>query len=132
VEEQGERIREVCLLSSAREFRVARSAEESDLLWKGRKNAFDAVGRVSPTYYVRAEWRLAPRSRRRCSGSAKWGKKYGLAISNISHAGDGNMHPIILVDTRKPGDLEKSQARGVLHFGGWIDHRRAWRRHGEE
>ena len=52
VEEQVEQIREACMLCGAREFRVARTAEERDLLWKGRKNAFGAVGRVSPTYYV--------------------------------------------------------------------------------
>ena len=52
VDEQGEQIREVCLSRGAREFRVAKTAEERDLLWKGRKNAFGAVGRVSPTYYV--------------------------------------------------------------------------------
>ena len=52
MEEQVEQIREACMPCRAREFRVARTAEERDLLWKGRKNAFGAVGRVSPTYYV--------------------------------------------------------------------------------
>jgi len=52
VEEQVAQVREACTLCGAREFRVARTAEERDLLWKGRKNAFGAVGRVSPTYYV--------------------------------------------------------------------------------
>src|SRR3954453_11355397 len=52
VEAQVEQIREACRVSGAREFRVAQSAEERELLWKGRKNAFGAVGRVSPTYYV--------------------------------------------------------------------------------
>src|SRR6476619_5149454 len=52
VEEQVEQVRQACEVCGAREFRVARSAEERDLLWKGRKNAFGAVGRVSPTYYV--------------------------------------------------------------------------------
>src|SRR5229473_7760614 len=61
VEEQVEQIREVCSLCSAREFRVAKSAEERDLLWKGRKNAFGAVGRVSPTYYVQDG--VVPRTR---------------------------------------------------------------------
>ena len=52
VEEQVEQVREACQACGAREFRVARTAEERELLWKGRKNAFGAVGRVSPTYYV--------------------------------------------------------------------------------
>ncbi|MBK9167749.1 MAG: FAD-binding protein [Bryobacterales bacterium] len=112
VEEQVEQIRDACLACRAREFRVAKSAEERDLLWKGRKNAFGAVGRVSPTYYVqdgvvpRTEVPGALREIQRVSA------KYGLTISNIFHAGDGNLHPIILFDARKPGDLEKAKAAG--------------------
>jgi glycolate oxidase len=107
-----EQIREACLLCGAREFRVARTAEERDLLWKGRKNAFGAVGRVSPFYYVQdgvvPRTQIAPTLR----VIAKVGRKYGLTISNIFHAGDGNMHPIILFDARRPGDLEKARAAG--------------------
>jgi len=112
VEEQVEQIREVCNLCKAREFRVARSAEERDLLWKGRKNAFGAVGRVSPTYYVQdgvvPRTKIAPTLRH----ISEVAKKYGLTISNIFHAGDGNMHPIILFDPRKPGDLDKARHAG--------------------
>lgn len=112
VEEQLEQVREACLGSNAREFRVARSAEERDLLWKGRKNAFGAVGRVSPTYYVQdgvvPRTQIAPTLRY----IGQVAEKYGLSISNIFHAGDGNMHPIILFDARKPGDLEKAQKAG--------------------
>jgi glycolate oxidase len=113
VEEQVEHIREVCLACRAREVRVAKSAEERDLLWKGRKNAFGAVGRVSPTYYVHDG--VVPRTQiaatlRRIS---EVGKRYGLTISNIFHAGDGNMHPIILFNGRVPGELEKARAAGM-------------------
>jgi glycolate oxidase len=112
VEEQVEQIREVCGHCRAREFRVARSAEERDLLWKGRKNAFGAVGRVSPTYYVQdgvvPRTQIAPTLRYISTVS----EKYGLTISNIFHAGDGNMHPIILFDSRKPGDLDKARHAG--------------------
>jgi glycolate oxidase len=118
VEEQTEQIREACLACRAREFRVARSAEERDLLWKGRKNAFGAVGRVSPTYYVQdgvvPRTQIAPTLR----FIAKTSDKYGLTISNIFHAGDGNMHPIILFNARTPGDLEKARGAGeeiLLH-----------------
>jgi glycolate oxidase len=118
VEEQVEQIREVCALCRAREFRVARSVEERDLLWKGRKNAFGAVGRVSPTYYVQdgvvPRTQIAPTLRL----INLVGEKYGLTISNIFHAGDGNMHPIILFDPRKPGDLDKAKQAGediLLH-----------------
>ncbi len=112
VEHQMEQIRQACLACNAREFRIARSAEERDLLWKGRKNAFGAVGRVSPFYYVQDG--VVPRTRiadtLRYIGQV--GDKYGLSISNIFHAGDGNMHPIILFDARKPGELEKAQKAG--------------------
>jgi glycolate oxidase len=112
VEEQSALIGEACRQCGAREFRVARSAEERDLLWKGRKNAFGAVGRVSPTYYVQdgvvPRTRIAPTLRFIGEVSAR----YGLTISNIFHAGDGNMHPIILFDARKPGDLEKARRSG--------------------
>jgi glycolate oxidase len=113
VEEQVERIREACAASGAREFRVARDAAERDLLWKGRKNAFGAVGRVSPTFYVQdgvvPRTRIAPT----LHFIGEVGRKYGLTISNIFHAGDGNMHPIIPFNPRVPGELEKARAAGV-------------------
>ncbi|MFN7998509.1 MAG: FAD-linked oxidase C-terminal domain-containing protein [Bryobacteraceae bacterium] len=112
VEEQVQQIREACGACRAREVRVAKTAEERELLWKGRKNAFGAVGRVSPFYYVQdgvvPRTQIAPTLR----VIAEVGKKYGLTISNIFHAGDGNMHPIILFDARKPGDLDKARATG--------------------
>jgi glycolate oxidase len=112
VEEQVEQIREACVLSGAREFRVARTAEERDLLWKGRKNAFGAVGRVSPTYYVQdgvvPRTKIAPT----LHFIGQVAERYGLTISNIFHAGDGNLHPIILFNPRKSGDFEKARAAG--------------------
>jgi glycolate oxidase len=112
VEEQVEQVREACMTRGAREFRVARSAAERDLLWKGRKNAFGAVGRVSPTYYVQdgvvPRTQIAPTLR--FIGDVA--QRYSLTISNIFHAGDGNMHPIILFNPRKAGDLEKARAAG--------------------
>ena len=126
VEEQVELVREACTVSGAREFRVARTAEERDLLWKGRKNAFGAVGRVSPTYYVQDG--VVPRTKiaatLRFIGEVA--ERSGLTISNIFHAGDGNMHPIILFNPRKPGDIEKARAAGeeiltfCIHSGGSI------------
>jgi glycolate oxidase len=118
VEEQVAQVREACLACGAREFRIARDAAERDLLWKGRKNAFGAVGRLSPFYYVQDG--VVPRMR--IAETLKFigevGEKYGLTISNIFHAGDGNMHPIILFDARKPGELEKAQQAGddILKF----------------
>jgi len=112
VEEQVGQIREAAQACGAREVRLAKSAEERELLWKGRKNAFGAIGRVSPFYYVQDG--VVPRTKivptLRFIGEV--GKKYGLVISNIFHAGDGNMHPIILFDARKAGDIEKTIAAG--------------------
>jgi glycolate oxidase len=112
VEEQTGQIRDVCQRCGAREFRVAQSAEERDLLWKGRKNAFGAVGRVSPSYYVQdgvvPRTQVAPTLRY----IAEVAERHNLRISNIFHAGDGNLHPIILFNSHLPGELERAKAAG--------------------
>jgi glycolate oxidase len=91
---------------------VAKSAEERELLWKGRKNAFGAVGRVSPSYYVQdgvvPRTQVAPTLR----FIAEVAERHGLQISNIFHAGDGNLHPIILFNSHVPGELERAKAAG--------------------
>jgi glycolate oxidase len=113
VEAQAASVGEVCKAHKAREVRVARDAHERDLLWKGRKNAFGAVGRLSPGYYVQDG--VIPRSKlpatlRRVD---EIGKHYGFEIGNIFHAGDGNLHPIILFD---PRDREQyKRAATVAH-----------------
>jgi glycolate oxidase len=118
VEEQTEQIRAVCERCGAREFRVAKSAEERELLWKGRKNAFGAVGRVSPSYYVQdgvvPRTQVAPTLRR----IAEISEKYQLRISNIFHAGDGNLHPIILFNSHVPEETERAKAAGeeILNY----------------
>ncbi len=113
VEEQVVQIQQVCLESKAREVRIARSEEERDLLWKGRKNAFGAVGRVSPTYYVQDG--VVPRTRiaDTLRFIYKVSEKYDLQISNIFHAGDGNLHPIILFDERDPEQLQRTKQAGA-------------------
>jgi glycolate oxidase len=112
VDEQTTQIRDACSVCGAREFRVARTSEERDLLWKGRKNAFGAVGRMSPTYYVQdgvvPRTKIAPT----LHFIGEVAKKYGFTISNIFHAGDGNLHPIILFDARKPGEMERARSAG--------------------
>ena len=107
VEEQVEQIRDACACCRAREFRVARTPEERELLWKGRKNAFGAVGRCSPAYYVQDG--VVPRTQivPTLLFIHQVAERYGLAISNIFHAGDGNLHPLILFNPRTPGELDK-------------------------
>src|ERR1700737_51385 len=100
VESQAAAITEVCRQHNAREVRVARDDPERDLLWKGRKNAFGALGRLSPMYYVQDG--VIPRTRLpetlRCIEEVS--RKYSLQIGNIFHAGDGNLHPLIWFDER--------------------------------
>lgn len=112
VAEQLELVKAVCNECRAREVRVARSAEERALLWKGRKNAFGAVGRVSPTYYVQDG--VVPRTRiaDTLRHIYRVSEKYGLTISNIFHAGDGNMHPIILFDPRSEDETRRTREAG--------------------
>lgn len=118
VEDQVQQIEQACKACRAREVRIARSALERELLWKGRKNAFGAVGRVSPSYYVQdgvvPRTKVAPTLRE----IHKVAEKYGLTISNIFHAGDGNLHPIILFNHHRPGELERAKAAGdeILRF----------------
>jgi glycolate oxidase len=106
VDEQIEQVRAACGCCKAREFRVAQTAEERELLWKGRKNAFGAVGRFSPAYYVQDG--VVPRTQ--IAPTLKFigdlAKRHNLAISNIFHAGDGNLHPLIMFDPRTPGAVE--------------------------
>jgi len=105
---QAAAIHEVCRLHSAGEIRVARDARERDLLWKGRKNAFGAIGRVSPSYYVQDG--VIPRSRlpQTLRRIEEIGRQFGFQIGNIFHAGDGNLHPIILFDQRDRAQFERA------------------------
>ncbi|MGO9229459.1 MAG: FAD-linked oxidase C-terminal domain-containing protein [Bryobacteraceae bacterium] len=112
VETQVEQLRAACQASGAIEFRVARTPEERESLWSGRKNAFGAVGRVSPTFYVQDG--VVPRTRmaETLQFIARVASQCGLTISNIFHAGDGNLHPIILFNPRTPGEKEKARQAG--------------------
>lgn len=112
VEEQTEAIRQVCEKQNAREVRVAKDERERQLLWAGRKNAFGAIGRVSPSYYVQDG--VIPRTRipDTLLHIENVAKKYSLTIGNIFHAGDGNLHPLILFDSR-----DAEQTRRTLDAG---------------
>ena len=113
VEEQAEAVRRVCMANRAREVRRAKDETERALLWKGRKNAFAALGRLAPSYYTQDG--VVPRTKipETLKVIAKISEKYGLRIANIFHAGDGNMHPAILFDLRDPAQLEKTIRAGA-------------------
>ncbi len=112
LEQQATSIEQICLREGATEFRVARSEAEREALWKGRKGAFGAVGRMSPDYYVVDG--VVPRSKLPPVLAAvnAISVKYNLPIANVFHAGDGNLHPLVMFDGNKPGDLEKAMKAG--------------------
>jgi glycolate oxidase len=93
--------------------KASRSEDERELFWAGRKAAFPAVGRISPDYYCmdgtipRAQLPLVLKRMKETS------KKYGLRVANVFHAGDGNLHPLILYDANVPGELEKTEEFGA-------------------
>jgi glycolate oxidase len=104
---------EVCQRNGAREVRVAKDESERQLIWKGRKGAFGAMGTLAPNYYVQDG--VVPRSQlpemmRRVAAISK---EFSLKIANVFHAGDGNLHPNILFDMRTPGELERVIAAGA-------------------
>ena len=112
VEEQALAVATVCTQVGARELRRAKDEKERELLWSGRKNAFGAIGRISPSYYVQDG--VIPRTRipDTLRHIAAVGRKYDLTIGNIFHAGDGNLHPLILFDTRDAAQTERTLAAG--------------------
>ena len=124
VEEQAAAIEEVCRHCHAREVRLAKDERERDLLWKGRKNAFGALGRLAPSNYVLDG--VIPRSKlpQALQRILDIGKKFGFHIGNIFHAGDGNLHPIVLYDPRDTQKFESAIAasheimRACVELGG--------------
>jgi glycolate oxidase len=126
VEAQGERAARICWERGALEVRVAADDAERALLWKGRKEAAGAVGRLAPTYLLQDA--VVPRSRlpeimRELSAI---GLRHRVQIANVFHAGDGNLHPLILYDDRVPDELARAKAaneellRACIAMGGTV------------
>jgi len=112
VAEQIEQIVTICNKHHARAVRIAANETERQLFWSGRKNAFGAVGRISPEFYVQDG--VVPRTRlpyvlRRVGEICA---SYGLRVGNVFHAGDGNLHPLILFDSLIPGEVERVRKAG--------------------
>ncbi|OMH39231.1 FAD-linked oxidase C-terminal domain-containing protein [Motiliproteus sp. MSK22-1] len=95
------------------EVRVSQNEAERALLWKGRKSAFPAVGRISPDYYCMDG--TIPRGQLAyvLTEMQKLSEYYGLRVANVFHAGDGNLHPLILFDANIPGEFEKTEEFGA-------------------
>lgn len=93
--------------------RVSASEEERLAFWAGRKAAFPAVGRISPDYYCMDGTIPRKELPRVLAGMRELSEKYGLGVANVFHAGDGNLHPLILYDANIPGELDRAEAFGA-------------------
>ena len=112
IEHQLGLIHEIAKRHNPVEFRKATSADEAGRIWAGRKAAFSAIGKVSDYMCLDGTIPVSqlPYVLKRIG---EMSKSYGLAVGNVFHAGDGNMHPLILYDANKPGDLEICEAFGA-------------------
>src|SRR6266567_516037 len=106
VEHTAEEATRLARAAGALEIRVPRDAAERETMWRGRKSAFAAVGRISPSYVVQDG--VIPRSEIASvlAEVARLGREHGLRIANVFHAGDGNLHPLVLYDPAVPGQEE--------------------------
>ena len=103
----------VCRSHGARTVRVAADLAERALLWKGRKSAFGAIARLAPNYYLHDT--VVPRTRlvEVLTEVYEIGARHGLVMMNVFHAGDGNLHPLIVFDAREPGIMARVHAAGT-------------------
>jgi glycolate oxidase len=108
-----ERVETMARSCGASTCRTSRSEEERLLFWAGRKAAFPAVGRITPDYYCIDG--TIPRGRlpHVLKRMNELSRQHGLRVANVFHAGDGNLHPLILYDANEPGELERTEALGA-------------------
>jgi glycolate oxidase len=113
VSEEIMRVRQLLLDSGATEVRSAADEAQRQKFWAGRKGAFPAVGRLSPDYYCMDGTIPRRELGRVLKRIGELSEEYGLKVANVFHAGDGNLHPLILFDANRPGELEKAEAFGT-------------------
>ena len=113
VAEEIERVRAVLEASGATEIRVSRDEAERMKFWAGRKAAFPAAGRISPDYYCMDGTIPRKRLGEMLTAIQEMEGKHGLRCINVFHAGDGNLHPLILFDANQEGELERAEAFGA-------------------
>ena len=118
-ETRFEHVKELC--RDADSVRVAQDEAERELIWRARKAAFAAMGRVSPSYYVQDG--VIPRTRLAevLRGIADLEATYGMRIGNVFHAGDGNLHPLVCYDAAKPGEAERAEELAGLIVQACVD-----------
>tara|TARA_B100000767_G_scaffold248420_1_gene249314 strand:- start:3090 stop:4523 length:1434 start_codon:yes stop_codon:yes gene_type:complete len=111
IEDQLSRITKIAQVLNPVEMRVSESDEQSALIWKGRKSAFGAMGQINDYMCLDGTVPVSelPYTLKRIG---ELSKQHGLDVANVFHAGDGNMHPLILFDANKPGEQEKAEAFG--------------------
>jgi glycolate oxidase len=107
------RVRDIALAHGATECRVSTSDAERLAFWAGRKAAFPAVGRLAPDYFCMDGTIPRRQLPRVLAGMAELSRRYGLRVVNVFHAGDGNLHPLILYDANAPGELERAEDFGA-------------------
>lgn len=102
-------VEDVLKKNNALDIKIAKNEKERELFWKGRKSAFAAMGRISPEYYVQDG--VIPRSKLAdvLTKISDLGSKFGLTVANVFHAGDGNLHPLILYNSKNEGELQKAE-----------------------
>jgi glycolate oxidase len=112
IDSQAVRVRAECLERGAVEVRLASTQRERELLWRGRKGAIPSLGRLAPNYYILDG--VVPRSKLVdvMEVVSAVSERYGIPIANVFHAGDGNLHPLVLFDERVPGAKERVLAAG--------------------
>ena len=110
VEAEAKLISEIARQNQASSVRIAADEEERALLWKGRKSAFGAVAQAAPNYYLHDT--VVPRTRlvETMAKVYEIGARHGLTMLNVFHAGDGNLHPLMMFDASEPGTIERVQA----------------------
>ena len=113
VAEEIERMSAVLEQAGATAIAVSQSEAERVRFWSGRKNAFPAAGRISPDYYCMDGTIPRKQLARVLSDIEKMEQTFGLRCANVFHAGDGNMHPLILFDANQPGEFERAEAFGA-------------------
>ncbi|MDP7051509.1 MAG: FAD-linked oxidase C-terminal domain-containing protein [Verrucomicrobiota bacterium] len=121
VEQQAKRVDEICRQNKAREVRLAKDDVERAALWKCRKRAFGAIGRLSPNYLTQDG--VVPRGRlpEIMRFIRVVSERHGLRIPNVFHAGDGNIHPLILYDERNPAQVKRALQAGDDILGKCIE-----------
>ncbi|MEC9207173.1 MAG: FAD-linked oxidase C-terminal domain-containing protein, partial [Pseudomonadota bacterium] len=107
------RVEAIARKNGAQSIRISESENERNDFWAGRKAAFPAVGRISPDYYCMDG--TIPRNRLSevLDRMSDFSEDFGLRVANVFHAGDGNLHPLILYDANSPGELEKAEQFGA-------------------